>query len=52
MSTIKVKKNAFSGTDDKRIQTLDCWKASSYETSKEIINKNGKINKQKLLKKY
>ena len=53
MTCIQVNKIALSSNNDTRMQTLDCRKTLAYGTSKEIIDKNDKINKQKtFLKKH
>ena len=52
MSIIKFNEIGFSSKREKRMQTLDCRKIFAYEPPKEIIDKNDKINKQKILYKY
>ena len=48
ISTIKVYKIQVSSNNDKRKKTLDCRKTFT----KEVLDKNAKINKWKILKTY
>ena len=52
ISTIKANKIALRINGDIKRKILNCRKTLAYGTSKELLDKNGKINKKKIWRSY